>query len=305
MSAFRKYVVVGLAALLTGAVANGSARAQDTQYDWDGWWAGAGIGWKWVDTNFRANPNDFAAPPAVAAGVNLLSPGSGVLKRGDLSLDGFTVGGLVGVNMRDGNWIYSLEADADFVDADDAKTRSVDSVADYSVGTGGQPDFANRSETCRHKKDMWFEASLAGRLGYLVSPTTQVFLRGGLAAAAVEHEVDCLSTIQFIDNVGALLATHTTRAKGKDDAFEFGYTLGAGIVHVIDEDEGKWRLRFDYAWVDLGSNDQTVQITRTTTNAAIPNTGPSVVKYDWEEDYHKIRLSLIYKFGDPPPPPLK
>ena len=305
--------------LLAGAlIASGAAiypaSAQESQYEWDGTWGGGSIGWKWVDTDFQGNPNEIAQPPAIAdidgGGVinpaNLLSSGTPLSKSGDISMDGITAGGLIGVNRQRGRWVFGLEGAADFANAEDSVTTSLDSVADYDGAATNEIDFINRSETCRNSKDMWFEASLRGRVGILATPGTLLFLTGGLSSAAVEHEVDCLSVSTYFEEGGGVpgeVATNTTRAAGKDDSFEFGWTVGAGAETVLSN--GKWRARFDYSYVDLGSNNQTVSISRQTSDADLPNNGPGSTTYSWDETYHKVRFSLVRKFGRPAPAPFK
>ena len=289
-----------------------AVQAQQSTSEWDGSWGGASIGWKWVDTDFNGTPGEIAEPPATvtqtgaAATANRLSSGTPVSKNGDFTADGFTAGALVGTNRQRGRWVFGVEADVDLVDAEDSEVRTQDSIADYDGNATNEITFARRSETCRNSKDMWLEAGLRGRLGYLATENTMFFVTGGVSTAAVEHEVDCLSTTTFVDDGGGLPSdsfTHTTRARGSDDELEFGWSLGAGAESRVGD--GRWRARFDYMYVDLGSSTQTLNISRETTDPLVPNTGPSTIAYEWDEYYHKIRFSLVRKFGDPPPPPFK
>lgn len=287
------------------------AQAQ-SQSEWEGNWAGGSIGYKWVDTDYNANPGEIAAPPVTvtqtgaAATANRLTSGTPVAKSGDFTADGFTVGALIGTNRQRGRWIFGVEADADLANAEESETQTLNSIADYDGNATNEITFARRNERCRNAKDMWFEGALRGRVGYLMNQNTMVFVTGGISTAAVEHEVDCLSTTTFVDDGGGVPAdsfTHTTRVSGSDDELEFGWTLGVGAEKIIGG--GKWRARFDYAYVDLGSSTQTLGITRQTTDPLVPNTGPGSISYKWDEDYHKIRFSFVRKLGRPAPPPLK
>ncbi len=288
------------------------AQAQSAPNEWEGPWAGGSIGWKWIDTDYRGNPNEIAEPPATvtqtgaAATANRLSSGTPVSKSGSFTADGFTAGVLAGTNRLSGRWLFGIEADADLTTADGSEVQTQTSIADYDGNATNEITFARRNETCRNSKDMWFEGALRGRVGYLAGPNTLLFATAGVSTAAVEHEVDCQLTTTFVDDGGGVPTdsfTHTTRVTGSDDEFELGWTLGAGIESVISE--GRWRSRFDYAYVDLGSSNQSLSVSRQTSDPLVPNTGPDSISYNWDEHYHKIRVSLVYAFGDRSPPPLK
>ncbi len=283
-----------------------SAPAALSQSEWEGPWAGAGIGWKWLETDIDVTPEDWNVPPPSGFFGNQLTPGAGVPKGGELSPDGFTGGVLVGYNKQFGSIVVGIEADADLTDVEETEIRSSTSIADYDGVNTADLDFAERSETCRNTKDMRGEGSLKARLGYLVSSELMVFATGGVAVANVEHRVDCQSETVFIGANGAgEIARHSSIARGSEDEWEFGWILGLGSELRMNS---SWRLRFDYNYVDLQSSTQTVSVNRTTTDEIqLPNTGPSTARYKWDEDYQKIRVGLVYRFGSPalPPPPLK
>ena len=218
-----------------------------------------------------------------------------------MSPDGITAGALVGVNKRNGSWVFGLELDADGTNVEESRTRTQNTTLDYNGTNTDEIDIARRTDTCRSSKEMPFEASLRGRLGYLASESMLLFLTGGLSTAYVEHEIDCLTRTQFFDQTipTTPFATHTTRTVANSNDWEFGWSLGLGFEKILADN--RWRLRFDYAYVDLGSNDQNAEITRASTSAGLTNTGVPSAEYDWEEVYHKIRFSLIYKFGRPAP----
>jgi hypothetical protein len=299
--------------MVLAPAAHSPAAAQEIPSEWEGTWAGGSIGWKWIDTDYRGDPNEIAEPPATvtqtgaAATANRLSSGTPVSKSGGFIADGFTAGLLAGTNRLNGRWLFGLEAGADLTTADGSEERTQTSIADYDGNATNEITFARRNETCRNSKDMWFEGALRGRMGYLAAPNILFFATAGLSTAAVEHEVDCLLTTTFVDDGGGVPTdsfTHTTRVSGSDDEFEVGYTLGLGIESLTNN--GKWRSRFDYAFVDLGTSSQTLDVSRATTDPLVANTGPSEIDYRWDEYYHKISFSLVRKLGNPDPPaPLK
>ena len=302
--------------LIAPAVLYTSA-AQEIESQWEGPWAGASIGWKWIDTDYRGepseisvgNPDEFSELPAAvtqtgaAATANRLSNGTPVPKSGNFTADGFTGGLIAGTNRLSGRWLFGVEAGADLTTAEGSEEQTQTSIADYDGNATNEITFARRNETCRNSKDMWFEGALRGRVGYLATPNILLFATAGLSTAAVEHEVDCQLTATFVDDGGGIPTdsfTHTTRISGSDDEFEVGYTLGAGVESTTNN--GKWRSRFDYSFVDLGTSRQSLEVSRATTDPLVPNTGPSEVEYRWDEYYHKISFSLVRTFGNPDPP---
>ncbi len=300
----RRCVAFLVAALVGAGLTAVPAFAQG---DWDGGWLGITVGWKTLDTDFRDANGSAFAPPATALSsavpANLTDPGQGVPASGSLSGNGITGGVIVGFNMTAGALVVGLEAAADLTNVDQSETVSASSRVEYDGLLAGQTDYALRDETCTRSKKMTAEASLKGRIGYLATPDLLLYVSGGLAFARTEHDVDCLSTIEFfeVDAQGSQ-GTHTTRAQGSKSGWETGWTLGGGAEMRIG---GAWNMRLDYAYVDLGSTDQIVPISRTSSVAGLPNNGASSTVYEWSETYHKLRIAVIYTFAAPSPSPLE
>ena len=273
-----------------------AAASSVAQAEWQGPWAGLGVGYKWLDTDIDRSQLDIAEPRVDGRfGEPRNTTGTPLPTGQSFSGDGFTAGVLAGYNVRHGSYVFSLEGDFDFTNVSGSDTIRVSSVADFAGQSTGEIDVANREDSCRADKDMNFEGSLRARAGYLVSPKLLVFVTAGLAVAQVDHQVDCQTTTTFFDQpTTANLGTHTTRINQSDKQWEYGFTVGGGAEAKLHHG---WSMRFDYAYVDLSERKQRLTIDRSSTVANYDNTGATSTTYKWDEDYHKIRLSLIYKFG--------
>ncbi|MGJ4926404.1 outer membrane protein [Bradyrhizobium sp. HKCCYLS2038] len=226
----------GLAAVLAGAVLAGSALAADLPVKaptamaaptWTGAYAGASIGARWADNDWRTSD---VAPNFV--GVFVPTAGTG----GSIDSLAARIGGYLGVNWQFApTWVAGLEGD--FGWADNKKT------ANPQPGTTGlffgAPLLGLPPATV---KDTW-DGSLRARLGYLVAPNTLLYGSGGVAWQRVELNASC--TVVAGNSFCAGNPHNDTFASTR-----LGWTVGGGVEHMIG---GHWLVRADYRYADFGT----------------------------------------------------
>jgi outer membrane immunogenic protein len=164
-------------------------------------------------------------------------------------------GGQIGCDYQTGPWVYGIQGIFDWsgMKGDSSKTTN--------------PAIIDRSWIS------WF-ATLTGRMGYVVQPTTLLYIKGGAAWVRDKHEECCLPTappVPVDDGVANL-----TRS---------GWTVGAGFEHLF---QPNWSFFVEYDYLDLG--------TRAVIFAPIgPTTGPFT--HDIRQNVQTVLIGLNYRFG--------
>jgi outer membrane immunogenic protein len=69
---------------------------------------------------------------------------------------------------------------------------------------------------------------------------------------------------------------------------QFGWTAGGGLEFMRD---GRWSLRADALYVDLGSENQTYTADPTLCG------GPCTARVSWDDSFWVARVGLTYHFG--------
>lgn len=177
-------------------------------FNWTGFYVGANAGYAWG----RTRATDIVA----SNGLCWVVCGS----EWGTDVDGFTGGLQAGWNYQVQNWVVGVEGDVGYL--------GVDGVAVNPFGAGGT--------TVVETRGGWF-ATLRGRAGVLVSPTTLAYVTGGGIYADTRTNVHTIA--------GAVVPISTSRADG------FGWTAGAGFEMAADP---TWSWKLEYLYYDLGSD---------------------------------------------------
>jgi outer membrane immunogenic protein len=192
---------------------------------WTGFYAGASLGARWTNNGWTSSdlfPN--FAPTVQTAGTG--GPMDSVAAR---------VAGYMGYNWQIAPlWIAGIEADIGW--ANNNRTANPlpgtpNATFPLALPTGSV-------------KETW-DASLRGRLGYLVTPDTLLYGSGGVALQRVELNASCIG-----GNGGAFCAISRNETYGTT---KFGWTIGAGVERKL---WGNWLARIDYRYADFGTFNQ-------------------------------------------------
>jgi outer membrane immunogenic protein len=238
-------------------------------YSWTGWYVGlnAGVTWGQSDVNsafscpgpgscFYSNPLNLAAFSAAGTG--------------SLSDTGFIGGIQTGYNWQSGNLVAGLEAD--FNSFNFHRSRSVSGLV--PVPLVGESFLV----TTGVKTDWLFTAR--GRLGWTIAPGYLLYATGGLALSEINVTNSFANTLTAaFDAVAGASGGSTTKA---------GWTIGGGIEAALS---GKWTVKAEYLYVDLGSVSTTL-----VTNVPTFNTVGDVMTTSANLRASIARVGVNYRF---------
>lgn len=189
-------------------------------YRWDGLYVGANIGGTWGHAGTDVSCTDGVAPGFCATLAPLGFPPTNYSSE----TTGALAGGQVGYNFQNGNWVFGVETDFAWTDAD---------------GDDHGPNFGTFGpETSSASTELDWFGTLRGRLGW-ASGDLLVYATGGLAYAKVE------SAYAYDTGPGVFFAS------GSSSETQTGWTLGAGAEIAF----GQWSLRGEYLYYNLGDQD--------------------------------------------------
>lgn len=166
-------------------------------YNWSGFYIGAHVGGAWGD-------KDWTEIPAAGAPI----------ARGSHDISGFLAGGQAGVNFQSGNWVFGIEGQLSWTNADGSHVC----VAGLAV--------------CN--TDVNWLGTVAGRIGYAWD-RVMVYGKGGFAFADEKYFVTALPG-------GALVGTTS-------DDTRTGWMLGAGVEWALWDN---WSAKIEYNYMDFG-----------------------------------------------------
>jgi outer membrane immunogenic protein len=157
-----KLIVLLSGLLSVGAVATASAADMAVKarplppvpvYSWTGCYIGVQGGGKWGTNRVNYEQNVLAIAPGTRAAA-------------DYDNNGWLVGGTVGCNYQTGNWVFGIEGDGAWAEANGEAIETA------------FPAFRIRTE------ENWL-ATIRGRVGYAFAPQVLVYVTGGGAFSGV------------------------------------------------------------------------------------------------------------------------
>jgi opacity protein-like surface antigen len=208
-----------------------------------------------------------------------------------------TGGGFLGYNYQYGRIVVGVEGDFAAKQAETSATATVMTHATYNGSATGDTASADRTEFFTGLVRQNWDASARLRLGGLITPSILLYGTGGVALGSVDGAFSYAATTAY-NEIGAGSIVHTTFGAGSWNDTRIGWTAGLGVEAAI---AAHWKVRAEYRFADLGHFSKTVPLTRTTTDAAIPNTGSSAAVVNVNADFHTLRLEWR-TVSDPAPP---
>jgi outer membrane immunogenic protein len=241
-----------------------AARRAPTTMSWTGTYAGFGLG-------ARASRTDLTTTSATQGGllVNLTQAAT------DMPLDGtaFRAAPYFGVDWQFApQWVAGLEGDTGFA----RQTRTLSGFP-FSPGVIG----GRRAADALSVKTTW-DATLRGRLGFLLTPATLAFVTGGAAWQRYEITSVCAST----DVCGVFGFTPVTIV---NSTIKLGWTVGGGIETMLG---GNWLARGEYRYSDFGTAPFSI-----VRSSPIPAANPTVANFEAKLRTHIVSFGLAYKFN--------
>ena len=216
---------------------------------WSGPWAGVYGGWGFGAANgaFNIVGGDFVndLPPTITTPVQ--NSGAGAI-----SANGVLAGAQGGWNLRmNTDVVVGLEADVGYGGLRGGRS-----------GSGIIPGYNAPYTVSQHLSTDW-QAALRARGGYLITPSTLLFLEAGPALSHMRYGGS------FGDYVPA--ADYTEHEAASGSAVKIGLTLGGGVEYMLTSNIS---LRAEYLYSRFPSVNMTG-----TSNALIPNPVPATVAH--------------------------
>jgi outer membrane immunogenic protein len=193
-------------------------------YSWTGFYVGGSLGLRWSDRDWTTT-----------SGNGL---GSASLVPSSISLDSTTArgGGYLGYNWQTSSWLVGLEGDIAW--ADKSKSNAGIPGLCFSGGVGPSCTVLDNVTV----KEGW-DASLRGRVGFLVTPAWLVYATGGAAWQQISISASCNGTNINNSFCGIVLADSSSTVRT-------GWTIGGGVEVMLSSN---WVARAEYRYADFGS----------------------------------------------------
>jgi outer membrane immunogenic protein len=220
-------------------------------YNWGGIYVGLNAGGAYVSQGAPAN--------TIATTINPLFPAGTVIPSTSTSSTGFAGGGQIGANFQASQFVFGIEADADY-------------LSNKSTVTGAEINDATGAATSnQHVYTLDIFSTVRGRVGYAVDRAL-FYGTGGLAMGEYQVQRTQLTGVAGTATPGTLETFSTLR---------LGWTAGAGLEYAFTDN---LTARVEYLFAGLEKLNYTFTVSNRAT--ADPN-----------EYVNIVRLGFNYKFG--------
>ena len=209
--------------------------------DWTGFYAGVGVGGRWTDTDWTTTCLLPTTAPGCPANNALFPTRFLVDNPSSFDMSGVRVSGYLGYNWQISTWVLGLEGDFGWADN-----------KDNHIGIPGTHILGSTALDTASVRDRW-DASVRGRVGYLVTPQALLYATGGAAWLDKETTATCplISAAPFAG--GWCVAGPHAESFSKT---MFGWTVGAGAEWKFWQN---WILRAEYRYSDYTGDAQNIR----------------------------------------------
>lgn len=245
-------------------------------WNWTGFYLGGNAGYSWGRGS--SNVSYFNTVTGLP-----IAPPPGSITGAGYDMDGAIAGGQIGYNWQSSNWVFGLEADAQW---SDEKGRAAYLCAATVVPAAGVclpgltflPPGAAGTALALDQHLEWF-GTVRGRVGVLATPRVLFYATGGLAYGSIKTT----GALAGFNGNGVAVAS-----LGSSSDVRFGWTVGAGIEGKLDHN---WSAKLEYLYMDFDSFRA-----GTFTLAPLATVGANV---DTRFHDHVLRVGVNYTFGAP------
>jgi outer membrane immunogenic protein len=199
-------------------------------YNWSGFYVGLNGGYSWGRSSRDLN---FFNPLTGATFATASGAGR--------DLDGGVFGGQIGYNWQTSNWVFGIEADAQWTGQQGSTTALCGVTGCFLAGV---PATVGTTATLTDKLE-WF-GTIRGRVGVTVTPTALLYVTGGGAYGSVKTDL-ALATVTANGTPIAIAGSRSTD--------RFGWTVGAGAEWMF---ASNWSGKIEYLYMDMGSVSNSV-----------------------------------------------
>jgi outer membrane immunogenic protein len=213
------------------------------------------------------------------------------------------VGAFYTINYQVGALVYGIEADVEYKNAHRGFSQPVGPVLNSSP-TFCFGCFSTRTEYFNGSVTQGWDSSLRARFGYVVTPTTMVYLTAGVAIEQVSGTFTYNATT--INNADDGVFVDTTTGSGSWNQLKFGATAGAGIEislgvlgsYLVGSNAlNPVKARVEYRYTGFGNLTENIALLRTCTAVTLdcpsPNFGSTTAQINLGNlNFQTIRVGL-------------
>jgi outer membrane immunogenic protein len=156
---------------------------------------------------------------------------------GSHEVSGFLAGGQIGFNWQAGNWVFGIEGQASWTNADDSHSSGALGVTCFPGGGILGPIGGTTCAT-----EMNWLGSVAGRIGYAFN-NVLLYAKGGFAFADEEFRV-----------VDTPTGGNIVNAVSSED-IRTGWMVGAGLEYAFTPN---WSFKVEYNYMAFGADAVTL-----------------------------------------------
>jgi outer membrane immunogenic protein len=195
-------------------------------YSWTGGYAGISLGGRWADTTWATT--SIGLP---------LGPGDPTTSSASFNSSTIRAGGYIGYNWQVAPiWVVGLEGDLAWGRNDKSMAGIPGTFGGGMLGLGA---LAFDTSNVR----LGWDASVRGRVGFLVTPTALLYATGGVAWQQVDVNAACAGS-----NLNASWCTAVRNETASNT--QVGWTIGGGAETMIGSN---LLLRAEYRYSDYGN----------------------------------------------------
>ncbi|WP_291848315.1 outer membrane beta-barrel protein [Bradyrhizobium sp.] len=203
-------------------------------WNWGGFYVGGNAGYSWGRSN--SDVSYFST----ATGLPIAPPAGSITSAG-FNMDGAIAGGQIGYNWQANNWVFGLEADAQWSDEKGGTGYRCAGAGNGGVCLPGLtflPAGAAGTTLALDQHLEWF-GTVRGRVGVLATPRVLFYGTGGLAYGSIKTTGALAGFTPGAVAVASIGSTSDVR---------FGWTAGAGVEGKISKD---WSAKLEYLYMDF------------------------------------------------------
>jgi outer membrane immunogenic protein len=239
-------------------------------YNWTGWYVGVNGGGAWGNTDLVTVPTNgiFAASGFPGTQATILA--SQIL---NVKPTGGTAGGQAGYNWQASNWLFGIEADANYFGLR------------KSFGVGPTPTLGGTTISTNGSISTDYLITLRPRAG-VVFDRLLLYVTGGLA----------VTEVKLSNNINILTSgVGPGSFVGSNSSTRAGWTVGAGAEWAF---ASNWRAKVEYLYADFGSVTTTSNLTGFATPFPAAN-GSAFTINAARLTTNIVRVGLNYSFNTP------
>jgi outer membrane immunogenic protein len=244
-------------------------------WSWTGFYIGGNAGYSWGRSSSDVSYYN------TLTGLPIVPPAGSVTSSG-FDMNGAIAGGQIGYNWQSNNWVFGLEADAQW---SGERGRTSFNCAAVAVTAGAclpgltfLPAGVTGTSLSYDQSLEWF-GTVRGRAGVLVTPRILLYGTGGLAYGSIK-------TTGVLAGVTPANVAIVSTASSSD--IRWGWTVGAGIEGKLTSN---WSAKLEYLYMDFDSYRA-----GNFTLAPLNTIGARVDSHFRD---HILRAGLNYTFGGP------